>query len=307
MMSARESTRVRECTMETDRSNSSLARATEIGLQPTIIILVLAIWSAYPESAAVYPLLLLGVQLLLGLLESRIPARRDWVQPARERMVNVSIVVIILMGTIAVAAMYESVLSAPLTRLRESAHLDIWPAEWPLLAQVLLAFLLSEFVVYWLHRAQHRWGFFWRLSGHGFHHSIKHLAAINFSVNHPFEIFVLVVPAAVVELLFGAGVAAAGAAVLGGVQASIVHANLRLNSKWIGFLFTTNEFHIHHHSVVLEESNTNYGCSAIVWDRVFGTFARAPTDETGIGPTEPGLWDKLKMPFREPADSVVAP
>ena len=72
-------------------------------------------------------------------------------------------------------------------------------------------------------------------------------------------------------------------------------------------LFTTNRFHIHHHSVVLEESNTNYACSAILWDRVFGTFADAATAETGTGPTEPDMWAKFWMPFEEPEDTATAP
>ena len=58
---------------------------------------------------------------------------------------------------------------------------------------------------------------------------------------------------------------------------------------------------------MLEESNTNYGCAAIVWDRVFGTFEDAATQETGTGPTEPSLWGKFLMPFVEPEDTSTAP
>ncbi len=57
----------------------------------------------------------------------------------------------------------------------------------------------------------------------------------------------------------------------------------------------------------MAESNTNYGCSAIVWDRLFGTFADSRTAEAGIGPTEPTLWQKFLMPVREPLDSKIAP
>ena len=44
----------------------------------------------------------------------------------------------------------------------------------------------------------------------------------------------------------------------------------------------------------LEESNTNYGCAALLWGPVFGTFSASPTAEAGIGPPEP-------------ADSQIAP
>ena len=67
--------------------------------------------------------------------------------------------------------------------------LDIWPHSWPLIAQVFLVFFSSELIWYWIHRAEHRWHFVWRVSGHGAHHSFKKLNALNFGLNHPLELF----------------------------------------------------------------------------------------------------------------------
>ncbi|MEM7017490.1 MAG: sterol desaturase family protein, partial [Pseudomonadota bacterium] len=131
--------------------------------------------------------------------------------------------------------------------------------------------------------------------------------ALNFGLNHPVEYFFILLPAALVELTFGVGVAAAGAAIFGVTQTSIVHANIKLNTQWIGLLFTTNTYHICHHSAVLEESNTNYGCSAIIWDRVFGTFLDRQIVDAGTGPTEPTMWQKFLMPIRDPVDTEIAP
>ena len=117
----------------------------------------------------------------------------------------------------------------------------------------------------------------------------------------------ILLPTALLALLFGIDDPTEGASLLLLTVASVAHANLDLNSRVIGWLFTTNRHHIHHHSVVLEESNTNYGCAAIVWDRLFGTFADAQTAETGTGPTEPSLWAKFLMPFVEPEDTSTAP
>ena len=128
-----------------------------------------------------------------------------------------------------------------------------------------------------------------------------------FGLNHPIEYFFIVLPSALVELIFGVGTATAGAAILMVTQASIAHANIPLNTRWIGLLFTTNTYHICHHSAVLEESNTNYGCSAIIWDRVFGTFLHNTISEAGTGPTEPTMWEKFLMPFKEPEDTAIAP
>ena len=173
--------------------------------------------------------------------------------------------------------------------------------------QIPLAFFLSEFAWYWMHRAEHRFPWVWRSTGHAAHHSFQHLGAIHFSANHPFELGVLLLPMALVELLLGAGPAATGASVLLITNAGIAHTNLDLNTRGIGWLFTTNRYHQHHHSRVLEESNTNYGCAVILWDRLFGTFSDAPTLATGIGSTEPTLMEKALLPLREPDDTTVAP
>lgn len=287
--------------------NTAFFDIIKYALHPLILLCVLTLWSLFPETPALYLLVMLGVQLVLGTLEYSIPARPDWVVHAKEKIAGVAMVIVLLMISIAVTLLYHTSLSAPLAELRSSLHLDFWPHQWPLLVQLLMAFILSEFFWYGIHRAEHRWHPVWRLSGHGAHHSFKRLNALNFGLNHPLELFFLAIPPAIVELLFGVGSPAAGAAILMVTQASIVHANLDLSTKGVGLFFTTNRYHIRHHSIVMEESNTNYGCATILWDRVFGTFVDSDTTECGIGPTEPSLTQKLMMPVREPADTSVAP
>jgi len=277
------------------------------GLQPVALAAVLWYWMGDPENPLAFTITIGSLQLLLLLLENVIPARPGWVIPAWQQLRNVGLVVLLTLGIGIVAAWYDQLLRVPLGALRQSLGLDVWPHAAPLLAQVLLVFFLSEFIWYWFHRAEHRWQAVWRVSGHGAHHAFKHLGALNFGLNHPLEFFLLVLPAALIELMFGVGSAAAGAAILGSAQASIVHSNLDLNARGVGWLFTTNRYHIHHHSMVMAESNTNYGCSAIIWDRLFGTFADADTLEAGTGPSEPTLWQKFLMPVREPADTAIAP
>ncbi|MGE0621978.1 MAG: sterol desaturase family protein [Pseudomonadales bacterium] len=282
------------------------ATLVHYALQPVALILILAYWMTAANPLAFF-ITIGSLQVALGVLERLLPARPGWVIRGWEQVRNILIVVVLTIAIGYVAAFYDQVLREPLAVFRESLHLDVWPHHWPLLAQVFLVFFASEFIWYWFHRAEHRWHPVWRLSGHGVHHSFKRLGALNFGLNHPLEFFLLVLPAALVELTFGVGAAAAGAAIFSTAQASIAHANLDLNARGIGWLFTTNRYHIHHHSMVMAESNTNYGCSAIVWDRLFGTFADARTVEAGTGPTEPTLWQKVLMPLREPADTAIAP
>tara|TARA_R110002110_G_scaffold20643_1_gene83374 strand:+ start:432 stop:1298 length:867 start_codon:yes stop_codon:yes gene_type:complete len=277
------------------------------GLQPLIILGAISAWLVAPGSEMTFLLVIVTVQLVLGVLEQYWPARPMWKVHAKEKVLNIALVTVLVVLGIVVAEFYSAMLADPLQQFREANGLDVWPHEWPLLVQLFLAFFASEFVWYWIHRSEHRWYPVWRLSGHGAHHSYKRLNALNFGLNHPLELFFLAIPPAVIELVFGVGYAAAGAALLIATQASIVHSNYSMNSKVIGWLFTTNRFHIHHHSSVMAESNTNYGCAGILWDRVFGTFSDADTAEAGTGPTEPSLWQKLVMPIKEPQDTAVSP
>jgi sterol desaturase/sphingolipid hydroxylase (fatty acid hydroxylase superfamily) len=286
---------------------SMLTRVVFWALQPALLLGVLAAWIADPENPALFGLTFLGVHLLLGALEYRIPARPHWRHPATEKLAVLGIAVVSFMVGGAADGLYVTYLTAPLDALRAALALDLWPHHWPLVPQALLVFFMSEFIWYWIHRAEHRWAPVWRLSGHGAHHAFKKLNAINAAANHPIELFLIVLPAIFVDLLFGVGVAAYGAALLTLVQTAVVHSNLQLNSSVIGWLFTTNAWHIRHHSADLAESNTNYGCAAIVWDRVFGTFGDSAVVEAGVGPREPTTLEKLLMPLREPEGSVIAP
>ena len=283
------------------------AKGLHYALQPLLMASALFVWWFNKEEPIIYPAIIVAVQIVLGLCEHFFPARTEWRQTAKEKAANIGMVFLLYVLLVFVGTLYAQHLTGPLEALRASLSLDIWPHTWPILVQLLMVFFLGEFVWYWMHRAEHRWSLVWRLSGHGSHHSFKRLEAINFGLNHPLEAFFLVFPSLFIELLFGVGIAAAGAGVLTTVLASIAHANISLNSRVIGWFFTTNEYHIRHHSIVLDESNTNYGCAAILWDRVFRTWSPGYTKETGVGPTEPSLAEKLMMPWREPLDSAVAP
>lgn len=284
-----------------------LDRFIHYALQPLLLLAALFIWLNGRDDEVVYLLILVGTQIVLGVLEYWRPARPHWRQGLAEKTRNVLIWAVTTVLAVLIGSLYSETLAQPLAALRAELGMDVWPHHWPLVVQLFMVFFLSELLWYWIHRAEHRWSLVWRTTGHGAHHSFKRLGAINFGANHPFEMFFLVLPAALIELFFGVGVAAAGATVLLAVQAGIAHTNLNMNSRVIGWLFTTSDYHLRHHSMVLEESNTNYGCSAIVWDRMFGTFADSRIDEAGTGPSEPSTWRKFMMPFKEVSDTTIAP
>ncbi|MEZ4241103.1 MAG: sterol desaturase family protein [Myxococcota bacterium] len=59
----------------------------------------------------------------------------------------------------------------------------VWPDHWPLLLQLPLAVVISDGIVYWLHRASHRVPALWRL--HELHHTSERLYALSSGRTHP--------------------------------------------------------------------------------------------------------------------------
>lgn len=207
---------------------------------------------------------------------------------------------VVLVGVIDV--LYAMMLQPPMMQARAALGLDLWPAQWPTLAQVLLLYFASDFIYYWIHRAIHGSATFWRLSGHGFHHSFHNMHALNIGATHPLEMLFIALPMVLLAGLFGGRPEAmAGASVLLFVNSSLAHANVRMNTPVLRWFFTSSVHHHRHHSVVFEQSNSNYSCNAILWDRLFGTYSQGPVEQTGIGPQEPTFVQKLLLPIREPA------
>ncbi len=247
---------------------------------------------------------LVAVLSLTALLEALIPAMPQWRVGVGARARLIAVYLLGLVVSTALIAAYQGLLVPTLADVRAQVGMLAWPHGWPKPAQALLLYFLSDLLYYWAHRAIHRWPALWRLTGYGFHHGFQNLHAMNAGANRPFELVVLVLPL----ILLAAATGAAGEAVgLAGVllltNATLVHANVRMDTPLFNLLVTSSSQHRRHHSAVFADSNTNYACNAILWDRLFGTFSHGPVTQTGIGPTQPPLWQMFLLPWREPADA----
>jgi sterol desaturase/sphingolipid hydroxylase (fatty acid hydroxylase superfamily) len=181
---------------------------------------------------------------------------------------------------------------------------DLWPHDWPLLAQLVLALVYAEFFKYWVHRWEHEHEILWRF--HATHHSVPRLYWLNAARFHPVDIgldtlvgagpLALVgCPESVIALFF------AVAAVHGFFQ----HANLQIHCGPLNWFFSMAELHRWHHSPKMEEANHNYGQNIILYDILFGTRYlpkdREPPEHPGIEslPTFPMTWwAQVLSPFR---------
>jgi sterol desaturase/sphingolipid hydroxylase (fatty acid hydroxylase superfamily) len=169
-----------------------------------------------------------------------------------------------------------------------------------------LAFSLQSWAV---HLAMHKLPVLWRV--HRVHHTDTHLDISTTVRFHPVEFIIQMPISAAVVLALGAP---PPAVILYGIFDALVnafsHANLRLPARLeraLGLVIVTPHLHRVHHSPVWPETDSNFGATLPIWDRLFGTFrAKAPEAlaEQGIGLTEMqdsrawSIWWMLSLPFR---------
>jgi sterol desaturase/sphingolipid hydroxylase (fatty acid hydroxylase superfamily) len=141
-----------------------------------------------------------------------------------------------------------------------------------LLGAVMLVKLVESFVYYWCHRIQHESLFWWRM--HATHHHITKMGCMRGDRTHPLEYLALALGTPIALALFGASDdVIAVAAAFAFWNGNLNHANLPLRSlPGYDWVFATAPQHHAHHSLEMRQSNSNYGCNIILWDRLFGTY-----------------------------------
>lgn len=177
--------------------------------------------------------------------------------------------------------------------------LPLWPSRAPFAVRVALAFFGVELLSYVVHRAAHRSRILWQV--HSTHHVITELNAFKAVRTHPLDNLIFHVGRLAPLMLLGAGAEELSAAVYFGAMLGILaHANLELREGPLGLLVNFPRWHAVHHAADLAQSNSNFGCHTVLFDRLFGTF-RAPGDAIaplGVEPVGPRtLWQELAWPL----------
>lgn len=228
------------------------------------------------EAALIGLSIIFGSLLLVALAELCGARRRQRRFPALGRRVGNVLVWILnlLLAAFFLPAVHD--IRPPLIAW-SGIGLPLWPIADPLLSFVA-GFLLLDFLNYAVHRWQHAAPFLWRF--HALHHSDPDVDVTTSLRHHPIEYLIAAAIywlAALVLDVPGTAVSAHALAVFAG--AAITHGNIRLPERLERVLqpvVITLDLHLIHHSVAEEEANSNFGAVLSIWDRVFGTFARAP-------------------------------
>jgi sterol desaturase/sphingolipid hydroxylase (fatty acid hydroxylase superfamily) len=173
---------------------------------------------------------------------------------------------------------------------------------------VILSVVILDLAIYLQHVMFHAVPALWRL--HMVHHSDQDFDLTTGIRFHPVEIVLSIVIKGVVIAALGTPPAAVFlfAVVLNG-SSMFNHANVRLPvgiDRWLRWIVVTPDMHRVHHSVEIDEGNSNFGFNLPWWDRLFGTYRaqpRAGHDAMRIGvehlelPQPRGLLRLLALPF----------
>lgn len=185
-----------------------------------------------------------------------------------------------------------------------SVGAELWPSQWSLFPQLVLACVVVEAIDYWPHRLLHEVPSLWRF--HAIHHNPKRLYWLNATRAHPVEVVFRGIMNVIPLALLGAGEELlALAALTDSLVGLYQHANIDFKLGPLSWIFSVGEMHRWHHSVKLEEANHNYGSNFLFWDVVFGTRYREPDR---LCPAEIGIeddylpaswWQQQSAPFNQ--------
>lgn len=246
------------------------------------------------------PALLLGAIGLSFCAETWLPYQRDWNQPDNDRWRDA------LHATINEGLNSLSVASIPLLAALLPGN-DLWPNEWPLWLQLLLAIIVADFGITLMHWFSHRSPLLWRL--HAVHHSVRRMYGLNGLMKHPLHQALEAAAGTAPLLLLGMPVQIAALLAFAiAVQLLLQHSNVDMRIGALRHLFAWAPVHRFHHLKYGKLGDVNFALFFSVWDRLFGTaFAhpdyRLASDDLGIGsrPDYPdGYLAQLLEPFRRP-------
>jgi sterol desaturase/sphingolipid hydroxylase (fatty acid hydroxylase superfamily) len=152
----------------------------------------------------------------------------------------------------------------------------LWPTQWPMWGQVVMAFVISDFGFMAMHYLSHRWKPLWRL--HAVHHGVGRLYGFNGVLRHPLHQVIDMVIANMPLVIMGMPVPVA--AMLGfviSVTLIVQHSNVDARLGPLQKHLSIGRVHHLHHVNWGTEGDCNFGLLLTVWDRLFGTFVEKPS------------------------------
>jgi sterol desaturase/sphingolipid hydroxylase (fatty acid hydroxylase superfamily) len=150
--------------------------------------------------------------------------------------------------------------------------------------QLMEVLLLSDLLIYWGHRLQHRVAFLWRF--HKVHHSAEHLDWLAAHREHPLDSIYTVGLINLPAIVLGFPLATlAGLITFRGLWAIYIHSNVRLPLGPLRALIGAPELHHRHHD--RDRDAGNYANLSPLMDVLFGTYRCPDHEPEAFGIREP--------------------
>ncbi len=247
-----------------------------------------------------------SVFILMALWEFAAPRRQQSIGRTSRWPSNIGVVVL---DTLIVRILFPTtaVGLALFAEAKGFGLFNTWPvAGW---VAVITSVVILDFVIYLQHVLFHAVPGLWRL--HRMHHADLEFDLTTGARFHPIEIVLsMLIKLAVIGALGAPAVAVLIFEVLLNATAMFNHSNVRLPAsadRVLRWFIVTPDMHRVHHSVVVRETNSNFGFNLPWWDRLFGTYREQPEaghERMTIGvdeirnPAEQRLDRMLTQPFR---------
>jgi len=152
------------------------------------------------------------------------------------------------------------------------------PIPLPFLIEVLIGFILLDLLIYAQHVMSHKVPLLWRF--HKVHHADRDIDVTTGIRFHPIEaLFSMLYKCALILLLGPLPVAVFLFEVVLNGSAMFNHANVKLPAwadRALRLIIVTPDTHRIHHSVLVKETDSNYGFFLSIWDRLFKTYRAQP-------------------------------
>lgn len=162
---------------------------------------------------------------------------------------------------------------------------------WPMWSQLIVFFIVLDFVQWVTHVALHRFEWMWRF--HQVHHSVEEMGFAAHLRYHWME-NILYKPLKTVGVMLIGGFEPEQAYIVHFAAITIGHlnhANIHITWGPLKYIFNNPVMHLWHHVYHLPEGRRygiNFGISLSVWDYIFGT-ASIPKDDAHIKLGYPGV------------------
>lgn len=173
--------------------------------------------------------------------------------------------------------------------LKSLALIDI--SNYPEWAQLLIFFVATDFIQWFVHVMLHRFDFFWKF--HKVHHSVEQMGFAAHLRYHWME-NVFYTPMKYIAVMLIGGFTPEQAYIVFYIAIAIGHfnhANIHLTYGPLKYIFNNPVMHLWHHVYNLPEGKRhgiNFGISLSIWDYIFKT-ASIPKDDAHIKLGFPGL------------------